>query len=165
MPADFEDVAVAHAFDRSAVAPMREVDGSAKLARHEYGAGRVDEKSVHTAALVGLEMAKGHIGKPLWIEHLRHGGPHGVVGLVKASVDQGRALVIDQELVEADRSVAGRRIADAIDTVDDLADLRHVVLPERFPVRSCQTSGQNPTLGTHVEDARVVEQFDLDERM
>jgi hypothetical protein len=28
----------------------------------------------------------------------------------------------------------------AIDAVDDLAELRHVVLLERFPVRSCQTS-------------------------
>jgi hypothetical protein len=65
VPADLEDLAVAHALDRSAVAPMSQVDGSAKLARDEHGAGRLVEKPVHPAALVGLEMPEDHIGNPL----------------------------------------------------------------------------------------------------
>jgi hypothetical protein len=41
-------------------------------------------------------------------------------------------LVIDQELVEADRRLAWRNAANAIDTVHDLVDLRQDALLHRL---------------------------------
>src|SRR5579871_70769 len=87
MPAKIEDIAVAHAFDRTAVVPVAEIDAGAKLARYQHGIGRVLDKTVHPAAFVGLEVTDDDVSEPLWIEHLRDRRADGVVGVIEARVD------------------------------------------------------------------------------
>ena len=68
---------------------------------------------------VGFEVAEDHVLELARIEHLRNGVTNVLVEPVHPCVDEGGALVVDQELVELKIGVWKRdRGADPVDPVD-----------------------------------------------
>ena len=129
MPPELEPVAIAHPLHRALIVPVSEIDARTQFTCHQHRVRRLGKKPVHSAALIRLEVAEHDIGKPLGIEHLCDCGPYRLIRVIKAGVDQRRAFVIDQELVEPNGIFARWHRAKAINFANNLADLGHCKLP------------------------------------
>jgi hypothetical protein len=87
-----------------------EVQNDRELAADQLGLGSAGHEGVHAAALVALEVEQDDVGQPSRVDHLCHRAARLLVGREKAGVDERGALVVDQELVEANRRVPGPEI-------------------------------------------------------
>ena len=126
VPAELDHLPVTVALHAAAIAPSRQVDVRAHGTAGEHRVRRALREAVHAAALVSLEVQQDDVGEPRRVEHLRDRGAHVLVHLVQARVDECRALVIDQKLVELKCGRAGsHRRGDAVDAAYDLVDSGH----------------------------------------
>jgi hypothetical protein len=119
-------IAVLVALHAAAVVPAAQVQLHARRAARQGRVGSTLEKAVHSSALVGLEVQQDHIRKPPRVQHLSDGAADVVVHRVHPGVDERRALVVDQELVELEvQAIEVKRGRDPVDPIHDLVDPRH----------------------------------------
>jgi len=106
-------------------------------------------------------MEERNVRQPLRIEHLGDRPPDVLVRPVLPGVDQGRALVVDQELVEGDTEGL-RHGRDPVDLADDVVDPR-LHRSSSSPVRTDNRATIPPMAG--IPDGRVVNLACCAERM
>ena len=138
--AELEHFAVGEALNLAPVVPGGDVEVHRQRAARQRRVRRRLQDAVHPAALVALEVQQRHVLQPRRVQDLRDRRPHRLVGLVHAGVDQRRALVVDQELVEGD-AVLGFPGGDAIDAIADRVDSGDHGVPFLCVIHTTQRHG------------------------
>src|SRR5579884_142040 len=113
-------------FDAARVVPAAEVEDRAQGAARERRIRRPFQKAVHAPVLVRLEVQEDHILELAGIEHLRDALADTLVHPVHPRVDESRALIVDQDLVELKLRVWKLdSCGDPVDPIDELVNAGH----------------------------------------
>src|SRR5215216_7563298 len=95
---------------------------------HDPTHGLLRGEASHAATLVGLEVGTNNVGEACRVENLCHGFTHTFIHRKHAGVDQGRAFVVDEELIELKLRLLVQG-GDPIDPRGYFVDVSHDISP------------------------------------